>query len=928
MDREQGNTLYRARDFVGANAIYISCLNQEKNCTEPSRTKLAIICNNLSACAKKIGNDEEVIFYAQRCLEYDAMNAKSYLRMAHFCPENDRYLYAAWALLGRDSIRNLISSRSGAFEGKVTLAKTAATLRTNCTIGTHVIVLPPGRYALDSAAKDGTPIIIGRGCSVRVIGLGEVVLIKGSVNAFYVVDGGNLLVENISIIESVKNPVGAALATSGLGSKLQLQGCKFEGGGGVTVDEYGRVSMNNCLFFQMTVQGIEVRSGGSAEICSSKFHSCQRAVSGHCHAAEICLTDCEIFDSILEGLMFDGAKPAAEARAVNVKTYNQALSRDSASTFTEDEEWRWRLLQVAHTHSASFKPNGPVHSTLRVRLERCHVKASGLHGIECADGALVEIIESRIENVKNGPTREALLVKQFRSHMPTLPMKMVEKMVKTHMKQGKPFGGGVNIRGGASVVMSHCSLAGNACGVHVDFNFAGDVIIDNCLFCDNKLDIHESVSVPNDPNGFWSKPAYISKMRKFAKDQRDMITDVAPLASIKQNQTRPTSRGPTKSKTTSNMSRQPFLNVRESYYPMGNSFGVDVLALCAHQLKGVNLHTHHFHAALLACGDVRNATETVAAWWRLHSGSQAHLTLVMNDISTSVLVRDMVLLELMHRNAAPEVITAVWASAALNKQTYVQLRAALEAVFTEGGDTPAWLDLTAKSADWNQCVNAFLDTSVRADQMHKILACRGNHELSVSKTCLAVGERHRKEVDSYIKTLTLGEGNDDDKTFANVTLLEAPDMRPSIYFSSSVFRSLGPFDCTKGDLTSALTAHIGGLAVDICAALRSGRVVIKVVGGDSFDVPTALSRDKATCSVYDIVDTSNLADYCGLANLLLLGIRIGRSVRTQTMHARLANMSSASYFENSFGVDAEAFADLACLRLHSCSTLLFSFEGF
>ena len=88
-----------------------------------------------------------------------------------------------------------------------------------------------------------------------------------------------------------------------------------------------------------------------------------------------------------------------------------------------------------------------------------------------------------------------------------------------------------------------------------------------------------------------------------------------------------------------NPARRAIIDLDAHYYAIGNTFGADVLGE-----EGGDAHV-----LLLACGDVRNAVETVAAWWgREHGGSQ-RLALTLNDASAAVLVRDTVLLDLMYR---------------------------------------------------------------------------------------------------------------------------------------------------------------------------------------------------------------------------------------------------------------------------------------
>ncbi len=158
---------------------------------------------------------------------------------------------------------------------------------------------------------------------------------------------------------------------------------------------------------------------------------------------------------------------------------------------------------------------------------------------------------------------------------------------------------------------------------------------------------------------------------------------------------------------------------------------------------------------------------------------------------------------------------------------------------------------------------------------------RKNLDAAVSLTCRVVGAKHRAEMAQYLRSLELrfhGEGGASPgrEEVANPTLLEAPDMRRSIYFSSSVFRALGPLQAARGCLAAALVERLADRAGAAGEALRSGRVTFQVVPGDAFDLTAG--------SQHDVVDTLNLADYCGLANVVLLGAHLGRRIRTQSTH--------------------------------------------
>jgi hypothetical protein len=898
--RERGNSLFRAGDIQAARDVYYSCLANENENPNKNPMELSKLYNNISACEKELGNEKKSMEMALRCLQSDPVHGKAHLRLAQLSESHESlvHLMAAAALLGcgNTDVKNLLSKYNLQTQN-IKLASTIQSIRQHCA-HSGTILIPPGRYVM----TEGSPILLLPKSKVKIIGLGEVTIVKGSQNFIAAVGGAFLSVENISVVEGLDQPIGAAFSSANVGSCVELKDCRFQGGGGITVDSESRSAVFGCSFEYMTVFGIEVRNGGSVEVHNSIFNSCSRAVTAYSGGKEVVLLDCEIAGSKREALNFDGSKPAAQARAMDRQYGEQA---EQVAT-----DWHKKLHAVAVSSLDTAKGKTGGISTLRARVERCTISGSILDGVMCGDGAEVQLTACRIEKVVI--TAEA-------KHQKIPPFVMQSKSARKELDKLDLLGA-VSVRGGASLLASHCAFVGNTCAVRVDINFGGEVAVEDCVFFDNRKDLGEATAPPKSTLDLWSRPARMANNRTVT--QASDVPEIRALSSAAGERWVAPARtvcGPAWT-ISCNPSRQPFVSVLGDYYPIGNTWGVDVLS-------GVEscIEPGHYSVALLGCGDIRNALETVAAWWRRcgHGDDGARLSLTLNDASTSVLVRDAALLELIHRGASVESVAACWGSAALDEAAHGDMCAALRATL-EG---VAWLNEGAPMRErvpgWGRCVDAFTALTLSSEGLRQVL--RGDVEAvrrAADLTCRVVGSEHRSEVTKYLGTLALdvcggGSGAGCDCLRANPTLLEAPEMRRSIYFSSSIFRAVGPLQAARGRLTAALLAHLAALAGAAGAALRSGRVGVRVEPGDAFDLAVG-----SVGRVHDAVDTSNLADYCGLANAVLLGARLGRRVRTQSTHAPARGAAAetprgvrAAYLEEALGVGVGELADLAMVEL-------------
>ena len=409
--------------------------------------------------------------------------------------------------------------------------------------------------------------------------------------------------------------------------------------------------------------------------------------------------------------------------------------------------------------------------TLRAVIQRCHISGSVLDAVACGDGACVEILACLIENVRGESAKETKkrVKSLFTGAYPGMSPKCVDSLVNEALKaEGVGSKAGVSVRGGASVLVAHCGLVGNPCGVSVDHNFAGDVLVEHCVFLGNRHDSFEAQ--PKLSVGFWSKPMHLVDKRVVASTAQ--MPSIAALdaefqqARVVAAQTADGGRPPpvaaaspfavpnvgcSPPHVSCNPARQTFATVRESYYPIGNTWGADLLAHSGADGPPLQ-HGSHSRVALLACGDVRNAAVTCAAWWERQGSADvdARLSLTLNDASSSVLVRDAVLLELMVTRAAPVVVAAVWGSLALDDEADGAMREALDAV---AGPWPAWLDADCRPPDWSVCVSAFQRAAFTAAELLKVVqGDEHGRQLAVELTCRAVGNEHRDEVGRYSRS--------------------------------------------------------------------------------------------------------------------------------------------------------------------------------
>eukprot|EP00397_Hematodinium_sp_SG-2012_P004117 GEMP01004128.1.p1 GENE.GEMP01004128.1~~GEMP01004128.1.p1 ORF type:complete len:1266 (-),score=264.43 GEMP01004128.1:461-4258(-) len=904
--REAANALFKKGQIAEARAAFMSLVNNETD-----QAELAALHNNLSACCKHLGDQEGAITHAQECLERDPVHAKSHFRLAQLCIGKEqnasghnevdarKHLMTAAALLGQRHC-DIIPLFEKAKEGNVTVvkAKTVFDMKRAFDLVRPqkelIIVLLPGTYYWTDS--DFVVLVSGTGAKVWMLGLGHVLFLKGPNQMVYVVDSASGCVENITVHGAVEDSMMACFSCAN--ASFRLKDCRFRDHVGLTVTNNSLAFIDRCHFENMAVQGAEVRSGGSLWVTRCRFQQGVRGIIATGGAQLLHVEDTVFEGCEKEAMVFMGElmntfvrQSDAERRARDRQEVQQKISAS--------KKHRDNLLAMLDANEAAsiMAIETGTAGLLSVRVERCHFRLNKTRALACTNGARAELLGCLFERTDDTVEAKRLCVVEMtkmlcQSQGMSHPSRAVMNNLAREYGIDKTSAVAVFISGGASVRIAYCAFSANHTAVNIDYNFDGCVHLEKCTFYANNNDVVESVK-PNRAHGIWSKPAVIHEKRtltnadevptmeslRTAVDTFETMPPIQPYAA------------PSLSAVSGNPARWcSFMQTDPHYYPIGNTFGFDVLQHCA------PYHTHT--AVFLACGDIRNVAETLAGWWDRHAEDNAHVELTMNDASVSILARNVVLLELFARDVAPAIVRNVWGAATWDAATYRVFKDALAHA------REPWLEC---DADIEAVMRAWANVTLRPKHVVEAMPYFTQARTEIMDlTCLAVGKTHRKEVEKYLSTLSFDAGS---TMHANPTLLDGEGLKPSMYPTSSLFRAVGPLHAPRNMLGSALLRCIASYVHRCGAALRSGRVHIHVVHGDAFDFPR---RPRA-----DAVEMSNLADYTGFANVLLLGARCGNRIFAQSMHRKyeLAVITAQEqFFVDCFGISSAAFSDLVGLE--------------
>ncbi|GIL89933.1 hypothetical protein Vretifemale_17657, partial [Volvox reticuliferus] len=395
------------------------------------------------------------------------------------------------------------------------------------------------------------------------------------------------------------------------------------------------------------------------------------------------------------------------------------------------------------------------------------------------------------------------------------------------------------------------------------------------------------------------------------------------------------------------------------------------------------------------------------------------IVFTLNDGNVAMLARNVVMLHMASELCAPvSAILAVWACHGL---TAAHAELLSRSIHTLANDPwPVWLTastrldpsptapeaeaaeaveaealLRAAFASWASCTLQLSDLLVMRQQLlggrRSVVAEAtrvGAVELSMEALKAQLGEEAaealRQDVREYIYTGSLRPGDDcsggrgskgsaavtnkslpEPLVAANPTLLLAPELQYTVYFSSSIFRAL-PLAALSGTATARLTAALAPQLDAVAQGLRDGDISVHLVPGDilaamlaeapvpspaqqpppasdipDIDVAAAVAPTSAAASLalqYDFIDCSNVADYVSLQSLLqsaapLLAHHAHARLRAEslTMYRRHVEkdpgLTVAEFVSGQIRLSLPAFQELLGLRLQEAEAEVWPGRG-
>lgn len=433
------------------------------------------------------------------------------------------------------------------------------------------------------------------------------------------------------------------------------------------------------------------------------------------------------------------------------------------------------------------------------------------------------------------------------------------------------------------------------------------------------------------------------------------------------------------------------VNLREAYYAIGNVAGTDALAYAAQPASralparraGSGAARRGAAAAVFlgAAGDVRNVLSTAAAFFERSGSANDRLVVVLNDLSTGMLARDVLLLSMAVDGDTPTDVAAVWGSLALTEPQRETVDALVDQL--ADGALPPWLLLPRHAAAeaetavrdaaraWRRCTPTSVPLATVSAQRRAGMSVdvdtrvvRTVVELSTAAlqgvVAPAALRRMRPTLEAYADSGSLAPASD--APFANVTLLEPPALQWTLYWSSSIFRSVDLSRCGAQpggrDAGALLAAALEPQLAAVRALVRAGRLQIALFPGDILDcmsTPTppefvtaaaaaavaAATRDGGAAPApdlvgaggwnavdgFDVVDVSNVPDVVSLPAVLLCAahllrrdassVVVARSMQWRGSQHHPTGVDPAAYVSAALGVSLAAWSKLTGLDLVS-----------
>jgi hypothetical protein len=749
-----------------------------------------------------------------------------------------------------------------------------------------VLVLESGAYIIPEMKEK----------KIVIIGIGDVTIINSDVDVFLGIDS-ILVLYNIHVECNKRHSIfmmtsqvfidncwftkcsdtSPSICVDGRKATLFMNKCvvaNSKNAGGILVNYDSKAFIKNCELYNIGVCAIEVRYGSSLYAEKNNIHQNKQGVVAWLDANEVTLTDNIIHDNQAEGILVNGNREPALSKEFSeiLRSSNHTVTPPPASNYIKPSQTVMVLQKNQILKNGSFGVSADLQA--KVQMEENEVADNGVSGCIIKGGVDASLVSNIIHHNKSS-------------------------------------------------------------GIKIGMNYHGKVVIENNRIYSNKKNIEqESVDTAYNIYNMIAQIRGVNLQQLFVPTK--MINN--KIEDDQSNQ---------KYFINFNVSsNRPgihlFYEEDPSLYAIGNTYGfnllkdLDINGSTVVEAPTISYDTQQvknkqIFVFLGGVGDLRNIVETVHSLTEsMKSRTEDHninLLLTINDFNSTILTRDLVLLEMINKLPDPKPsltntkglydqwnkdfvvgaiqILSVWGEKIINTVTSRKLSDSIDSLinslenYVNTGSKerlPSWISFKYSSRTtssilrtlryWkeNSPTPAALKWKAKHWESHPVKISQESEVLENLKKCHHVDEDIEKYIRYRLPVSTQAQSCDDDYEFTysetnrskfNVTMLTVPTMEDNVYQTLSIFRAFQTDDGILQSEDQPLTLYDCLLLtllpkfVSLRASLHSfSPIKMQVIPilGDVID--TLLYRIPSSVR-YNTIDCSNLADYVSTLNMLL-----------------------------------------------------------
>ncbi|CAE7818790.1 unnamed protein product, partial [Symbiodinium sp. CCMP2456] len=478
--KAQANEAFARRDYLAAIEGYGEVIGKLSiiKTDEAASEKVKCLCNR-SLCFSKLERWDEARADSLAAVEREPANGKAHFRLAFATfrggmvedqtkvSDAVKHICNAAALnkmQADQSITDLLGEIASMSEkpvpppgGVVAVRSSQHLAQALGSAATKFICLTPGDYACLA-----WPPAFRVEHDVTMVGLGNVTFLKSASHVFDI--GARLHMSNIRLTDgqtSVQGQGFAACVVSGTASWLTMVNCTVENScaGGVLVCQSGRCTVESCQFRNLSRQAIEVRELGQLEARHTQFQRVRQGVSAYAGARSVRIEHVFIDRTQNEGVYASGDLKTAETKILEqnldvteLHLYNNPRGTPGWKQRAEAHQAGRSISMMSAEMAEELDWNG----RLVFLMSDSTIRNAG--GLACSfdEGCAAQVIRCSLE--------------------------------KTSQNFTAGFAGiGMMIKGGTDATVKQCRFLENIIGLNVGFNYAGNVVVESCVFAKNNI---------------------------------------------------------------------------------------------------------------------------------------------------------------------------------------------------------------------------------------------------------------------------------------------------------------------------------------------------------------------------------------------------------------------------------------------------------